>query len=78
MKCKFCDQQITWINTVNGKMAPVEMEPYVRDGSEPLPKGRYFDKDGNFHEEKDVPCKIKVWRSHWADCPGANQARKVR
>jgi hypothetical protein len=78
MRCRFCPQEITWIRSVNNKMVPVEAGSYMRDGADPLPPGRYFDSAGNFWRESDVPCKIEVWKSHWAGCPGADQARRTK
>ena len=75
-KCKFCDTDITWIVSVNNKNVPVDSTPLIRNGSEVFADGRYFDKEGNFWQPADVPCKVPVWRSHWSDCPGAKEARR--
>jgi hypothetical protein len=76
MKCRYCSQDIVWITSVKGKHVPCEEQPYIRNGSAPLPSGRYFDHTGNCYAQHDAPCKVPLYRSHWSDCPGREQARK--
>jgi hypothetical protein len=75
-KCEHCGEPLRFLKTAKGKNAPCEAEPYVRDGSDPLPAGKYYDWRGNLYNQDDVPCKTQVFRSHWGDCPGAAEARK--
>lgn len=75
-KCRYCNAELAWIKSVNNKMVPCEAKPIMRQGSEVPPDGRYFDAKGNFWQPADVPCKVEVWRSHWASCSGAAQARR--
>jgi hypothetical protein len=78
MKCKYCPQEIDWKPTVRGKNMCVEAHPYIRDGSEPTRKGTYIDETGVTYRETQVPCKVNVWRCHWSDCPGSEEARKQK
>jgi hypothetical protein len=73
--CDYCPAMISWIETPAGRRVPVEAEPVMRHGSDPLPKGKYFDAAGNCYSEHDAPCKWELYRSHWADCPGRDRAR---
>ena len=73
--CRYCNAPVVWITTTNKKPMICERDPYLRDGSVPQPKGQYFDARGECYSQSDVPCKVKVWRSHWANCPGAAQVK---
>lgn len=57
-------------------MAPVDEKRLRRTGSAPMLKGKYYDTQGNLYTEDQVPCGIDVWRSHFGDCPGRDEARK--
>lgn len=76
VKCRFCDAKIVFIETPKKKQVPCDAEVTVRHGSLPLPPGRYFDEAGENYGPDEAPCKHPLYLSHWAKCPGANQARK--
>lgn len=79
--CKYCDMPLVILPRFNKRkqketFVPCEAEEYMRHGSDPLPKGVYFELDGTSHNEQNAPCGVVLYRSHWADCPGADQARR--
>lgn len=74
--CKYCGVELMWLTTKKGKQTPVEPERIIRDEVDVLRPGKYYDLDGNCLDATNVPVGIVVYRSHWSDCAGANQARK--
>jgi hypothetical protein len=75
-QCMFCNTLLNFIRTPEGKITPVDAKKQRRSGSAPLLKGKYYDGVGNQYTEDQVPNGIDVWRSHWGDCPGRDEARK--
>lgn len=68
--CKSCGEVIRWVQTAkNAKMMPASEAPTIRDGAEPPLPGLYIDEKGNVIKAEDVPCKVRVYRTHWQDCP---------
>jgi hypothetical protein len=81
--CDYCDLPLIMLPRWNHKkqketIVPCEEKEYVRDGSDPLPKGIYFDVHGKSCNEENAPCKVVLLRSHWSECPGADKARRKR
>lgn len=74
--CKNCGEMISFIHTHHNRLTPVAAETVMRDGSDPLPVGMYYDAVGNLYSEAEAPVKVKLWRSHWSDCPGAKDFRR--
>src|SRR5258708_7058387 len=68
-KCRFCGEPLSFIKTVAGKFAPVALDPFMREGEEPLAKGKYYDEQGMIHNAEDVPIGVQVWRAYHPDCP---------
>jgi hypothetical protein len=71
--CTFCGQPIGFITTKERKHAPVSPQVVQRMGSAPPPAGKYYDEYGELYDASEVPNGLKVWRSHWGDCPKAKQ-----
>ena len=67
-QCSKCGDAIAFIMLESGKWCPVSVALFVRDGSVPLPRGEYLDKQGFGHTGETVPCKLRVWRTHGQDC----------
>ena len=80
--CKWCGKEIAFIKTVNGKSIPVDPKPvrfttmldderFVTAEGE-VKKGRETDRRGAFK----VPMQEDGYRSHFATCPFADEARR--
>lgn len=77
-QCRYCPQELYFIDLPGGKRTPVHPKPVRRMGSAPLPKGTYYTIQGERYLHHEVPNGIDVFLSHWGNCPGAKEARKKK
>ncbi len=59
-KCRYCDHLIQFVQTPNGGRMPVEAEPVLRILMD---------------QGSEIGRVVRLYEPHWANCPGANQAR---
>jgi hypothetical protein len=71
-KCKSCDADITWCDTVNGKLMPLD--------STPDPRGLFVMVKGRTWKATDEDRKLArpTYTSHFATCKQADDWRSKR
>jgi len=65
--CSSCKQRIIWAKTASGKAIPLNPDPQ--------PGGNLELKDGVARVVQPHPA-VKLYTSHFANCPSANAHRK--
>lgn len=72
--CKYCGRAIVWATTDSGKRMPVDVEPVE------LGNVRLVDGPNGLIAKVTVPAMIpegERYRSHFATCPKAREARRT-
>jgi hypothetical protein len=73
--CQYCGASIAWAKTLDGRAMPIDAEPVDMGNVQLLERG-----DGSTMAVITVPALIaegQRYRSHFASCPRAAQARKL-